>query len=175
MEYFDERGDSSDPFYLRPGKDAYTIWDASLPSQSIFLLRAGQNFRLRIRHEYDASCIPSTFRVSAVYARVDEGEYVKLDSEVTMGQRRSLEVVALVEPSRLQSPHLLIPAFSGKGLGEKYVKLDVAIDAVLNGDEECVERRQHVIYCKVLSRTRRLISRRVRSKRGDAWHPQNDI
>ena len=170
MEYFDEKGDSSDPFYLRPGKEACTISDATLPDHSIFLLRAGQNFRLRIRHEYNASSIPSAFRISAVYARVDEDEYVKLDTEVTMGQRRSLEVVALVEPARLQSPRLLIPALAGEGLGEKYVKLDVAIDAVLNDDERCVERRQHVIYCKVFSRTCRLISGRLRSKRGDAWH-----
>ena len=170
MEYFDERGDSSDPFHLRPGKEACTISDAALPNQSIFVLRAGQNFRLRVRRECDASSIPYAFRVRAVCARIDEGDYVKLDTEVTMGQQRSLEVVALVEPARLQSPRLLIPAFSGEGLGEKHGKLDVAVDSVLNDDGRCVERRQHVIYCKVFSRTGRLMSGRLRSKRGDAWH-----
>ena len=166
VECFRKRSNSSDSFHCRSGKEAYTITDATLPDQSIFLLRAGQNFRLRIRHEYDASSIPSTSRVSAVYARVDEGDYVKLDTEATMGQQRSFEVVALVEPARLQSPRLLIPAPSGEALGEKYVKLDVTMEANVGR----VEESRHVIYCKILPRTSRPRYHRFREKCKAAWH-----
>ncbi len=166
VECFRKRSNSSDSFQCRFGKKAYTISDAALPRQSIFLLRAGQSFRLRIRHDYDASSSPSALRVIAVYARVDEGECVKLDSEVTMGQQRWLEVVALVEPARLQSPRLLLPALSGEGLGKRYVKLDVTMEV----DDGRVEESRHVIYCKILPRTSRPRYHRLREKCRNVWH-----
>ena len=154
MEYFRKRSNASDPFHLRPGKEAYVTSDADLPDHQIFLLKAGQNFRLRIRPECDdADPVPPPRRIKTVYARVDEGEYIALDTETILGEGKTLEVVALVEPARLQSPRLLIPTPSDDDLAENYVKLDVVLDAALAGDAECVEDRQHVIYCKILPRT----------------------
>ena len=155
VEYFRKRSNASDPFHLRPGKEAYVISDANLPHHQVFLLKAGQNFRLRIRLQCDAAAasIPPPSRVKTVYARVDEGEYLELDTETILEEGKTLEVVALVEPARLQSPRLLIPTPSDDDLGENYVKLDVVTDAALAGGAECVEDRQHVIYCKILPRT----------------------
>ena len=155
MEYFRKRSNASDPFHLRPGKEAYVISDANLQHHQVFLLKAGQNFRLRIRPQCAAAAasVPPPSRVKTVYARVDEGEYIALDTETILEEGKTLEVVALVEPARLQSPRLLIPTPSDDDLAENYVKLDVVTDAALAGDDECVEDRQHVIYCKILPRT----------------------
>ncbi len=170
MEVFRRRSSSSDPFHLRPGREAYAISDAILPQQPVFLLRAGQNFRIRIRQAPDAPSTAPPRRVRAVYARVDEGEYVELDTEMTLGRGRTLEVVAMVEPARLQSPSLLVPAPSDEGLlGQRYVKLDVLTDSALTGEVERVDERQHVIYCSVLPPGSRMRVQRLRKKCGDAW------
>ncbi len=169
VEYFRRRSNSSDPFHLRPGKEAYVTSDDDLPHHPVYLLRAGQNFRLRVRPESDdATAASPSPRVKTVYARVDEGEYIALDTVTTVGERKKVEVVALVEPARLQSPRLLTPTPSDDDLAEKYVKLDVVIDAALVGDAERVDDRQHVIYLKILPRTGSLRKHRFQEERDDA-------
>ena len=68
---------------------------------------------------------------------------------MALGSRRTLEVVALVELARLQSPSRLIYASSEEGLlHQRHVKLDVLMDGgALTGDQERLEERKHAIHC----------------------------
>ena len=172
LERFRTQSNPSDAFHLREAKEACTLSDAILSQHRspIFLIRAGHSFRIRIRYEYDAPVTLPSPRVSAVYARVDEGEYVALDTERMRGKGRTMEVMALVEPARLLSPRLLVASPNDGSLAEKYVKLDIVLEAASSADADRGEARQHVIYCKVLPRSSRTRYHRFRNKWIDVWH-----
>ena len=172
LERFRTESNPSDAFHLREAKEARILYDAvsSQRRSPIFLIRAGHSFRIRIRYEYDAPVTLPSPRVSTVYARVDEGEYVPLDTERMRGKGRTMEVMALVEPVRLQSPRLLVASPNDGSFAAKYVKLDIAMEAASSADADGGKARQHVIYCKVLPRSSRTRYHRFCTKCIDVWH-----
>ena len=155
LERFAQKGYPEAAFHDREGTKTKRFVDDHLPQHPVYVLPAGENFRLRVSLSLD-SRMPFPFdRVVFVKLQSPEGEVQSLELWQQSGVDR-LDAVALVAPSDFESPTMKTRCPLFGSVEAKYVRLGIHIKFRL-GDGFSYEFDVHrPVYLQLKRRPARL-------------------
>ena len=169
MEYFKTRADSHCPFHLRRGRTAFVDTDSYLRDEPIFVLRATDACRIRIAVTGDRGRPLPIRDIRGVRVRLPNRKSGSLIMQKTVSTETEHEVVALLEPSQFQSRSIVTPSPWCGAVDVKYLKLEIIVRILMEGDATQELEYRPWIYCKIVRKSSHLLMYRLRDKITQYW------
>ena len=155
LERFAQKGYPEAAFHDREATKTKRFVDDHLPQHPVYVLPAGEHFRLRVSLSLD-SRMPFPFdRVVFVKLQSPEGEVQSLELWQQSGVDR-LEAMALVVPSDFESPTMKTRCPLFGSVEAKYVRLDVHINFRPGDGFPCAIDVHRPVYLQLKRRPARL-------------------
>ena len=152
MEYFKTESDTHCPFHYRSGRTASIETDSYLQDEPIFVLHAEDACRIRIAMTGDRGRSLPVREIRSVCVRLPDGESVSLVMQKAVSTETEHEVVALLEPSQFQSRSIVTPSPWFGSVDVKYLKLEIILRLVMEGDAAQELEYRPSIYCKIVKK-----------------------
>ena len=169
MEYFKTWADAHYPFYLRRGRTAFIDTDSYLQDEPIFVLRATDACRIRIAVTGERGLPLPIREIISVRVRLPNRESVSLAMQSTGSTETEHEVVALLKPSQFESCRIVTPSPWFGPVDVKYLKLEIIVRIVMEGDG--AQELEYIpwIYCKIVKKGSRMWTYRLRDRMTQCW------
>ena len=176
IEVFCQDADTDRSFYQRARVPAYTGHrDEELRNHPVYLIRVDEMvlFRLCISHKDDLN-IPD-LRLHRISLVLPDGGTADLPFRETQQNDMRLDVLALIEPSKIQSEYIRAPSPSIGSVHRRYLKLQMHIVFQLEEEPDSVQTKTCDVYFQMLPQSRRLWYQRMKRFMKDKINmlPQN--
>ena len=169
MEYFKTQNDTHCPFHLREGRTAFIDTDSYLPDELIFVLRATNACRIRVVVEGERGLRLPIREIRGVRVRLPNRESVSLVMQDTERTETGHEVVALLEPSKFKSRSIITTSPWCGAVDVKYLKLEIILRIVMEGDAAQELEYSAWIYCKIVKKGSRMWMYKLRDRMTQCW------
>lgn len=150
-EYFRSKSNPSDPFHVREAAECLIQTDPELPNEPIFIMRIGEKHRFRI--SIVISEVPLPFeRIHSVQIQSlsDSEQYFDMEWIEIENEGLNYAAMVLFDPYKLKNNKVVKETSNTDALEQRYIPLNIKIDAVFGESREHVYSIPHRLYCKMV-------------------------
>ena len=151
VEFFRRRSDASVPFDTREARPAYRLHDDFLEEgEYLFLWKLGKTGRLVITLQGRRN-IHLPLHVRRVSLRIEDGGARRLDFVQGRDFRSQTVIKAYLDAARIDCPRLQRPCCSWGEIDEKYIPMNIFIEATVGRDSAVVYEFVSTVFCKTVA------------------------